>query len=244
MATHTLENFIVEIPPHPEDGRKWQFRLILDNGRTIYADEIVELARILVGPTYPDAGEPLTQLTIERQFSARRRFAIGFAIRSQAVVLASLEREGIFDIKRVSDDSRVQPDNDLIILRSPAFTMERPIRARDAALCRWMRCSESVGSGAPSSSRSHTATAVSAKALGIRTSTSGSFLAAKGRSQRGQHARVTAILRLCLRIDHADRSLVDCSLLTDDHSRVTHSELFVAMAAFAREPHLSTSRGD
>ena len=102
MATHTLENYIVKIPPHPEDGCKWQFRLILDNGRTIYADEIVELARILVGPTYPDAGEPLTQLTIERQFSARRRFAIGFAIRSQAVVLASLEREGIFDIKRCS----------------------------------------------------------------------------------------------------------------------------------------------
>jgi len=102
MATHTLEKFTAEIPPHPDEGRRWQFRLVLDNGRTVYADEVVELARVLVGPTYPDASEPLTQLTIEREFAARRRFAIRFAIQTQAVVLASLEREGIFDIKRCS----------------------------------------------------------------------------------------------------------------------------------------------
>lgn len=102
MATYTLEQFTAEIPPHPDEGRSWQFRLVLDNDRTIYADEVVELARALVGPTYPDAGEPLTQRTIERQFAARRRFAIRFAIRTQAVVLACLEREDVFDIKRCS----------------------------------------------------------------------------------------------------------------------------------------------
>ena len=49
MATYTFEKFTPRIPPHPEDGREWQFRLVLDDGRTIYADEIVELARVLVG---------------------------------------------------------------------------------------------------------------------------------------------------------------------------------------------------
>ena len=102
MATYIFEKFTPKIPRHPEDGHEWQFRLVLDDGRTIYADEIVELARVLVGPTYPDSGEPLTQLTIEREFAARRRFAIRFAIQTQAVVLASLEREDVFDIKRCS----------------------------------------------------------------------------------------------------------------------------------------------
>jgi hypothetical protein len=102
MATYTLEHPTAEIPPHPEEGHRWQFRLVLDSGRTIYADEVVELARVLVGPTYPDAGEPLTQLTIERQFASRRRHAIRFAIQTQAVILASLERGDVFDIKRCS----------------------------------------------------------------------------------------------------------------------------------------------
>lgn len=102
MATHTLEELSNVVPPHPSAGCHWQYRLVLDNGRTIYADEVEELARVLVGPTYPDASEPLTQFTIERQFAARRRFATRFAIRSQAVVLASLEREEIFDIKQCS----------------------------------------------------------------------------------------------------------------------------------------------
>lgn len=42
--------------------------------------------------TYPDAAEPLAQLTIERQCAARTRFVV----RGQAVSLASLERAGDF----------------------------------------------------------------------------------------------------------------------------------------------------
>ena len=102
MATYTLDKHSPEIPPHPEEGCSWEYRLILENGRTIYADQIVELARVLVGPTYPDAGEPLTQFTVEREFAARRRFAIGFAVQIQALVLANLAREDIFDVRRCS----------------------------------------------------------------------------------------------------------------------------------------------
>jgi len=39
------------------------------------------------------------------------------------------------------------------------------------------------------------------------------------RPQRGKHARVTAILRLCLRIDHADTLVVLRSHLTEGRSR-------------------------
>lgn len=61
------------------------------------------------GPTCSDAFEALRQRPIERQFTVRRRFAIQFAIQTQAVILARLKSEDVLDIQRCSALMRDTP---------------------------------------------------------------------------------------------------------------------------------------
>ena len=94
---------------------------------------------LLVGLTYPDAAEPLAQLTIERQCAARTRFVV----RGQAVSLASLERARDFRAARclmwIKDSSvkrrdRIPQRRYRFFRRPERFWVPPPARPNDSRM--------------------------------------------------------------------------------------------------------------
>jgi hypothetical protein len=104
---HLILDEIPTTHPRMANGAPWPVRLILDNEvRAVYGETETDLVRCLI-EDYPSASAALTVGTIEAMAAARRRWAVRYATRTQAVVLASLLAEDIFDVTRASMWARI-----------------------------------------------------------------------------------------------------------------------------------------
>lgn len=89
-----------------DDGEPWPLRLILDNEvRAIYGETEADLVRCLI-EDYPPESAPLTTDTMEAMMASRRRWAVGYATQTQAVVLSALYVEGMYDVDKATSWTR------------------------------------------------------------------------------------------------------------------------------------------
>jgi hypothetical protein len=80
-------------PRRPDTGALFAFRLIMeDRKRVVFADSPEDLARVICTPFgYPNPGLAPDMVTFELMASARRKYAVGLANQTQALVLASAQ---------------------------------------------------------------------------------------------------------------------------------------------------------
>lgn len=80
-------------PRRPDTGALYPLRLIMEERRRVlYADSFEDLARAICTPFgFPNHGMPRDLVTFELMASARRKFAVGLANQTQALVFAAAQ---------------------------------------------------------------------------------------------------------------------------------------------------------